>query len=289
MAKQEVAVDTVEVDAAELKRQRKAAKKAAKEAEAPESAPAVEAADAAMEVDEEEAKRLRKAAKKAAKEAAANAEVAVEAPAEEVDEVEAKRLRKAAKKAAKAAAEDPATPAKKRAAEGEEEAPKAKKRKVQEPEAQIDLLTGEKIEKKVHPARAKAAPKNTELTAFIRGLPWAATQESLEKDFTECGAIESIKMPKNEDGKPRGFAFVEFVAQEGFDAAMKFDSTMYGGRTIYVCKAGENTQGNGKDGKAKGKGRDPNADRDNVLTVCIKGLPYSADDATVMKDFAECR
>merc|ERR1712185_91575 len=48
-----------------------------------------------------------------------------------------------------------------------------------------------------------------------------------------------------------GIAFVKFKTQEGFDAALKFDNTEYGGRTMGVSKAGEG--GKGKDGKGKGK------------------------------------
>merc|ERR1711998_96369 len=49
----------------------------------------------------------------------------------------------------------------------------------------------------------------------------------------------------------RGIAFIKYTSQEGVDAALKFDDTEYGGRTINVSKAGEG--GKGKDGKGKGK------------------------------------
>merc|ERR1712232_483216 len=55
-------------------------------------------------------------------------------------------------------------------------------------------------------------------------------------------------------GRPRGIAFVKYTSKEGLEAALKFDNTDYGGRTINVSKAGEG--GKGKDGKAKGKGKD---------------------------------
>merc|ERR1712227_596992 len=58
-------------------------------------------------------------------------------------------------------------------------------------------------------------------------------------------------MPKNEEGKLKGIAFMKFATKEGMEAALKFDETEYGGRTIGVSKAGEG--GKGKDGKGKGK------------------------------------
>merc|ERR1712187_582144 len=76
-------------------------------------------------------------------------------------------------------------------------------------------------------------------------------EAALTKDFTECGEIERLNLPKNEEGNVKGIAFIKFKTQEGFDAALKFDDTEYGGRTINVSKAGEG--GKGKDGKGKGK------------------------------------
>lgn len=259
-------------------------------------------------VDEEEEKRKRKAAKRAAKEAAAsNEEVAIAGTSvAEVDEEEAKRQRKAAKKAAKEAVvtdpvaeeqKQPETPKKGHAKrleaeiDNKEEAPKAKK--IKKP-AEQEATEKEQTKPEVQKEQTKGSRKDmhggiqagNDLTAFIRGLPWAADEAKLQRDFSECGEIEKIKQPKNEEGKSRGMAFIKFVTHEGLDAAMKFDNTDYGGRTIYVTKAGENTQGAGKDGKGKGKSN-PGSDRDNVLTVCVKGLDYSVEQETVRLDFVK--
>merc|ERR1711933_315875 len=109
----------------------------------------------------------------------------------------------------------------------------------------------------------KDGERNNELTVFVRGLPFSAEEATITKDFTECGEIENLKLPLNEEGKPRGICFIRFKTQEGMDAALKFDNTDYGGRTINVSKAGEGGKGkdakgmgkdgNGKDGKGKGK------------------------------------
>jgi len=243
-------------DEAEEKRLRKLAKAAAKEA----------AAAAAAEEEAAEAKRQRKAAKKAAKLAAA------EAPVEEVDdEEEAKRKRKAAKKAAKmAAAEGAAEPAKKekkRAVEddGEAEAPLQKKVK------SIDSSPGAAAEKS--------------LKAFIKGLPYSVDEATLRKDFEGCGEILQLQFPLNEEGKPKGFAFITYATQEGFDAALKFDNTDYSGRQISVLKAEGGSGGKGKDGKGKGGSTTVG---DNENTVFLRGLPWAVTVETLRKDFAEC-
>merc|ERR1711957_382380 len=92
---------------------------------------------------------------------------------------------------------------------------------------------------------------NKEFELFIGGLPFAATEEQLKKDFAECGEIVNLRMPLNEEGNSRGIAFMELKDQEGVDKALKFHETDYGGRTLTVKKSGEG-KGKGKKGK-KGK------------------------------------
>merc|ERR1712050_160960 len=98
--------------------------------------------------------------------------------------------------------------------------------------------------------------RDNDFTVFVRGLPFSVEEAALNKDFTECGEIERLNLPKNEEGNPKGIAFIKFKNQEGVDAALKFDNTEYGGRTINVSKAGEGGKGKGK-GKTKGKGKAP--------------------------------
>merc|ERR1712060_791597 len=99
---------------------------------------------------------------------------------------------------------------------------------------------------------------------FVRGLPFATTEEALKKDFAECGEIVSLRMPLNEEGSCRGIAFIKYSDKEGMDKAIKFNETDYGGRSISVTDAadkpegkakGKGKDGKGKDGKSKGKGK----------------------------------
>merc|ERR1712060_666040 len=108
---------------------------------------------------------------------------------------------------------------------------------------------GEKGEK------GKGGKGNNDLTACVRGLSWSLTEEVLRKDFAECGEIVALIMLLNEEGKPKGTAFIEYKDEEGLKKACEFNEQEYAGRTIYVSKAGEG--GKGKDGdKGKGKGKD---------------------------------
>jgi len=101
-----------------------------------------------------------------------------------------------------------------------------------------------------------------ENTVFVRGLPFATTEDALYKDFAECGEIVSCRMPLNEEGSCKGIAFIKFTAKEGMDKAITFNETDYGGRMIYCTPAADKPKGkgkdgkDGKDGKGKGKGKD---------------------------------
>merc|ERR1712028_162830 len=91
-----------------------------------------------------------------------------------------------------------------------------------------------------------------ENTVFVRGLPFAATEESLTKDFSECGELVSLRTPLNDEGTCKGFAFIKYTAKEGMDKALAFNETDYGGRTIYCSDAAikPEDKGKGKDGKS---------------------------------------
>merc|ERR1712028_91314 len=75
------------------------------------------------------------------------------------------------------------------------------------------------------------------------------------KDFAECGEIETLRLPMSDEGSPRGFAFIKYTSKEGMDKALAFNETDYGGRTIYCSDAAIKPEGKGKgkDGKSKGK------------------------------------
>lgn len=318
------------IDEIEAKRLRKAARRAAKECPA-----AAEEVAAEPEIDEVEAKKKRKAAKRTATEAAA----ATEEAAAEIDEVEAKKQRKAAKKAEKEAAtaevaaatattaeeDDAALPQvlsardekrrlfqeslrKKRAAEAAavtelDEAPKAKKSK-QMPET-VDAVAAAGKEVNYDTSADVAEVKET-FEVFIKGLPYSADAITLRKEFKKCGYILDFKMPVNEDGQAKGFAFIKFSTQEGLDAALKLDNSDFGGRYMNICKADAK-------GKGKGKAADwtcPNCSEmcfasrshcrkcetakpggeggDKEKQVFIRGLPFTVTEEAFRKDFAKC-
>lgn len=75
------------------------------------------------------------------------------------------------------------------------------------------------------------------LRIFVAGIPWKLEEEQLRADWAECGLVEDFFLLRGPDGKSLGRFFVTYRDQEGAEAALKFNETVYGGRKIFVKKA----------------------------------------------------
>jgi RNA recognition motif-containing protein len=74
---------------------------------------------------------------------------------------------------------------------------------------------------------------------FVNNLPYETTAAELKDFFSSVGPVSFLSLPvERESGKPRGFAFVEFVepahAQE---AIRRFHSQLFNGRALAVREA----------------------------------------------------
>ncbi|CAK0808826.1 unnamed protein product, partial [Prorocentrum cordatum] len=147
------------------------------------------------------------------------------------------------------------------------------------------------------------------LRVFVAGIPWKIDEEVLKRDFEECGAVEDIFLLRDHEGNSKGRAFITFRDSAAVEAALKFDNTPYGGRTIFVKVANEKKKGTpaGKADAAKGpvankveaQSKAPlreavkTADRDfptdkatGCVSLCLKNIgdATQADVRTFLKD-----
>merc|ERR1712048_60643 len=102
------------------------------------------------------------------------------------------------------------------------------------------------------------------------------------------------KLPLNDDGRPKGIAFIKYKTKAGVDAALKFNGEDYGGRKLQVNLANQGGgkgkgKDKGKDGKGKGKqGKDGKSKGNQELTVCVRGLSFETQEDSLRTDFEEC-
>ncbi|MBY0404910.1 MAG: RNA-binding protein [Cyanobacteria bacterium] len=71
---------------------------------------------------------------------------------------------------------------------------------------------------------------------FVANLDWNVTESELTDLFSEVGSVVSARIPtRREDGKPRGFAFVEMSsAEEALSAINAYHESDLRGRPIVV-------------------------------------------------------
>lgn len=69
--------------------------------------------------------------------------------------------------------------------------------------------------------------------AFMGNLPFDASQEDIIEFFSGCGVPE-VRLRFDKQGKPRGFAFVEFSTHEEFQKALRMHHGKLKGRRVNI-------------------------------------------------------
>lgn len=77
---------------------------------------------------------------------------------------------------------------------------------------------------------------------IAKGLPYSMTEESLNAYFKDCGKIENSKMPKDEEGNAKGFAFITFTDKASCEKALELDQSKCEERWITVKMANDTSQ-----------------------------------------------
>jgi len=73
---------------------------------------------------------------------------------------------------------------------------------------------------------------------YVGNLLYEATEEDLKEYFAPAGPVVSATIIRYQDGKSKGFAFVEMEAEEGAQKAVDmFNGQDYKGRKIVVSEA----------------------------------------------------
>lgn len=90
-------------------------------------------------------------------------------------------------------------------------------------------------------------------TVFVGNLSFQSTKESVEQCFKGCGAVNEVRIAMGNDGRPRGFAHVEFADAESVEKALKLNGQDLDGRNIKVDVAG-NKGGDGNRGGRSDRG-----------------------------------
>ncbi|WP_373531918.1 RNA recognition motif domain-containing protein [Vampirovibrio sp.] len=120
---------------------------------------------------------------------------------------------------------------------------------------------------------------------FVRNLSWSVTENDLYELFGQSGEVISAKIPiRREDGKPRGFAFVEMASlQEGQQAIQSLNGYFLQGRDMVVDFQDEN-RGSGGGGSASGSATGAPA---KSAKLFVRSLSYGVSEADLEHCFQQ--
>jgi nucleolin len=109
---------------------------------------------------------------------------------------------------------------------------------------------------------------------FVRNLSWSVTEQDLYDLFGQSGEVLSAKIPlRREDGKPRGFAFVEMASlSDGQQAIQQLNGYFLQGRDLVVDIQDE-SRGSGNGGSAS-----PGSGNSKSNKLFVRSLSYSATE-----------
>jgi nucleolin len=136
---------------------------------------------------------------------------------------------------------------------------------------------GKKAEKgKVAANEDGAKTRDNASTIFVKNLSFGTEEESLKEHFEGC---TSVRMPKNNEGKSKGFAFIEFADAKTAKAAVEeHNSTEIDGRTIFVAMAGDKPKPSAA--AAGGQG-----DSEEAKSLIVKNLSYDTTEDDLKEAF----
>ena len=87
-------------------------------------------------------------------------------------------------------------------------------------------VTGESASQRKRSLREKKNDAATQRrTVFVTNVAFAATEEELRAVFADCGEVIAVTIVRNNHGKSRGFAYVEFAREEEAAAAVEKNGT----------------------------------------------------------------
>jgi U1 small nuclear ribonucleoprotein len=124
------------------------------------------------------------------------------------------------------------------------ETPQEKKKKDLQQKQEAYLKSLEE-DTKVYNPKDYPIEGNAFRTLFVCRLDYETTESKLKKEFEVYGPVKSIRIPKNQQGKSKGYGFIEFENEEDYKNAYKHaDGRRIDSRRVLVdFERGRTTKG----------------------------------------------
>lgn len=87
------------------------------------------------------------------------------------------------------------------------------------------------------PSQQKTEGDHPHHKVFVGGLDDSMTEEILREALSPFGKIQSVNVIRQQDGKMKGFGFVQFTDQAPVDMLLQRQALMVNGRRIFFGNA----------------------------------------------------
>jgi nucleolin len=126
------------------------------------------------------------------------------------------------------------------------------------------------------PAPAADASGSGEHKIYVKGLPWRCEDYELQEFFKDCGAINSVELPLDADGRSSGTAYIKFAERSGLDAALAMDGATWPGTERWLKI---------QEGFEKAVRHDAGVKPEGCDTVFVGNLPWDVTEDQLYEIF----
>lgn len=142
------------------------------------------------------------------------------------------------------------------------------------------------VSKRDRMSKFEAAKANF-TNVFIKNLPSDITDEELNNMFMKFGTITSSALAKDEEGKPKGFGFVNYESHESAEQAVaELNDTDLRGEKLYVGRAQKKYEREQELRSSYERAKNEKLNRYQGVNLFVKNLQDEVDDARLQSEFA---
>jgi len=89
-------------------------------------------------------------------------------------------------------------------------------------------------EKSYGASRGGAGGSSESNTVFVGNLGFRTTENGIREFFYDCGEIKDVRISLDEEGRSRGFAYVEFETSQAAKTALEYNGADLDGRYLRI-------------------------------------------------------
>eukprot|EP01147_Barroeca_monosierra_P005933 gene5933-9095_t len=90
---------------------------------------------------------------------------------------------------------------------------------------------------------------------FVQNVDYSTNEMDLQVFFKDCGPVRRVTIGRGPNGKPKGYAYVEFTDATAVETAKSLSNQILKGRAVVISNKRTNIPGLRKRGRSRGRGR----------------------------------